>query len=140
MVNFKNLSYMKDRFTIMNGHRMSKTLFLNKSKFFIVCCGYQPSYTLLYDENGKFVKEIAKSKKNFIKISNDSRILCLAGFGNLNGEIELYNLAVYSMICKTIFFCGVSLNWSFDSKYINIAVTSPRVRVDNEYKVILNIK
>lgn len=81
------------------------------------------------------MKEIVKSKKNFIRISSDSRILCLAGFGNLNGEIELYNLKDYSLIGKTSFFCGVSLNWSFDSKYINVAVLSPRVRIDNEYKV-----
>lgn len=81
------------------------------------------------------MKEITKSKKNFIKISNDSRLLFLAGFGNLSGEIEIYNLIDYSLVGKTNFFCGVSLNWSFDSKYFIVSVLTPRVRVDNEYKV-----
>jgi translation initiation factor 2A len=83
------------------------------------------------------MKEVARSKKNFIKISSDSRILFLAGFGNLNGEIEIFNLVDYTLIGKTSFFCGVSLNWSFNSKYFIVSVLTPRVRVDNEYKVLI---
>ena len=45
----------------------------------------------------------------------------------------------YSLIGKTNFFCGVSLNWSFDSKYLIVSVLTPRVRVDNEYKVIIDL-
>ncbi len=60
----------------------------------------------------------------------------MAGFGNMNGDLEFYNLKDYKLIGKSNFYCGVTLNWSFDSKYLVGAVTSPRIRVDNEFKVI----
>jgi hypothetical protein len=53
----------------------------------------------------------------------------------LEDVIEIYRLSDFSMIGKTKFYCGVSLNWSKDSKYLLGAVLSPRVRVDNEYKL-----
>ncbi len=72
---------------------------------------------------------------NSVKISPDGRVVVLAGFGNMHGDIEIYRLSDYSIIGKTKFYCGVSLNWSKDSKYLLGAVLSPRVRVDNEYKL-----
>lgn len=59
----------------------------------------------------------------------------MAGFGNMNGDLEFYKLSDYGLIGKTNFYCGVTLNWSYDSKFLVGAVTSPRIRVDNEYKV-----
>jgi len=60
----------------------------------------------------------------------------MAGFGNMNGDLEFYNSKDFKLIGKTNFYCGVSLNWSFDSKFLVGAVTSPRIRVDNEFKVV----
>lgn len=60
----------------------------------------------------------------------------MAGFGNMNGDLEFYNLKDYKLIGKSNFYCGVTLNWSFDSKFLVGAVTSPRIRVDNEFRVV----
>ena len=102
---------------------------------FIVCAGYQPAKTHIYNNAAKFLKEICVSKVSTIRISPDSKILCMAGYGNLNGDIEIFKLSDFSLIGKTKLYCGVSLNWSRDSKFLIGAVLSPRVRVDNEYKV-----
>lgn len=102
---------------------------------FIVCAGHQPAKINLYTNAAKLSKEITTSKVNTIEISPDSRILCLGGFGNLNGDMEFYKLSDYSVIGKTNFYCGVSLKWSCDSKYLLGAVLSPRIRVDNEYRL-----
>ena len=110
---------------------------------FIVNAGHQPSKTEIYDNNGDFIKEISTSKTNTIKISPDSRVLCLAGFGNLGGDMEFFSLenpdnkSFKLQLGKTKFHCGVSINWSNDSKYIVVSVLSPRLRVDNEYKVYM---
>ena len=104
-------------------------------KNFVVCAGHHPAKTNIYDSLAKFLKEICVSKVNTIRISPDSRILCLSGFGNLNGDIEIYQLSDYTLIGKTKLYCGVTLNWSQDSKFLIGAVLSPRVRVDNEYKI-----
>jgi translation initiation factor 2A len=102
---------------------------------FITCAGYQPSKTHIYNNLGKFLKELCVSKVSTIKISHDSKLVCMAGFGNLNGDLEIYKLSDYAIIGKTKLYCGVSLNWSKDCKYLLGAVLSPRVRVDNEYRV-----
>ena len=104
--------------------------------------GHQPAKTEIFDNKGEFLKEISISKTNTIRISPDSRVLCLAGFGNLGGDMEFFSLEnannkTYKMqLGKTKFHCGVSINWSNDSKYLVISVLSPRLRVDNEYKVL----
>jgi uncharacterized protein with WD repeat len=105
------------------------------SENFIICAGYQPAKTHIYNNTGKFLKEICVSKVSTIRISPDSRILCMAGFGNLNGDIEIFRMSDFKIIGKTKLYCGVSLNWSKDSKYLVGAVLSPRVRVDNEYRI-----
>jgi translation initiation factor 2A len=102
---------------------------------FITTAGYQPSKTHIYNNTAKFLKEICVSKVSTIRISPDSKILCMAGFGNLNGDIEIYRLSDFKLIGKTKLYCGVTLNWSSDSKFLLGAVLSPRVRVDNEYKI-----
>lgn len=102
---------------------------------FVVCAGHHPARTHIYENTSKFLKEVCVSKVSTIRISPDSRILCLAGFGNLNGDIEFYKMSDFSVIGKTKLYCGVNLNWSLDSKFLVGAVLSPRVRVDNEYRV-----
>ena len=57
-----------------------------------------------YDKNGNYIKEIVIGKFNNIKISPDSRILALCGFGSLNGDVEYYNLENYELIGKSNFF------------------------------------
>ena len=103
---------------------------------FIICSGHLPSKTSLYNKEGKLVKDICIGKFNRVKISPDSRIVALCGFGSLNGDIEFYNLENYQLIGKYNFFCCVNFNWSGDSKYLLGAVLSTRVKVDNEYRVI----
>jgi translation initiation factor 2A len=103
---------------------------------FIVCAGHVPSKTTLYNNQAKALKDICLSKVNTIKISPDGRLVLLAGFGNMTGDIEIYKLSDYICINKTKFHCGVSINWSNDSKYLLGAVLSPRLRVDNEYRLL----
>lgn len=104
-------------------------------RFFITCAGHQPSKVTMFDCQAKFVKEICVSTVNTVRISPDSRILCLAGFGNLSGGLEFYRLSDYTLVGKTKFHCGITLNWSQDSKFLLGAVLSPRIRVDNEFKI-----
>jgi translation initiation factor 2A len=103
---------------------------------FVVCAGHSPSKTTLYNNQAKVLKDICLTKVNTIKISPDGKIVLLAGFGNMSGDVEIYRLSDYVCIGKTKFHCGVSLNWSNDCKYLLGAVLSPRLRVDNEYRML----
>ena len=103
---------------------------------FIICAGHLPSTVKYYKKNGTFEKDIAKGNFNNIKISPDSRIVALCGFGSLKGDIEFYNLKDFSLIGKNLFFCCVNFEWSQDSKYLLGGVLSTRVKVDNEYRIM----
>lgn len=112
---------------------------LPNGKYFVVNSGNQPATTQLYDTEGNLVKELSVSKTNTIKISPDSRILCLAGFGNLVGDIEFHNLTTYQMIGKLKFHCANTIHWSEDSSHVVISVLAPRLKEGNEYKVSLQL-
>jgi len=103
---------------------------------FIICAGHLPSTVKFYKKNGNFEKDIAKGNFNNIKISPDSRIVALCGFGSLKGDIEFYSLKDCNLIGKNNFFCCVNFEWSQDSKYILGGVLSTRVKVDNEYRIM----
>ena len=103
---------------------------------FIICAGHLPSTVKYYKKNGTFEKDIAKGNFNNVKISPDSRIVALCGFGSLKGDIEFYNLKDFSLIGKNQFFCCVNFEWSQDSKYLLGGVLSTRVKVDNEYRIM----
>ena len=95
-----------------------------------------PSTVKYYKKNGTFEKDIAKGNFNTVKISPDSRIVALCGFGSLKGDIEFYSLKDFSLIGKNLFFCCVTFEWSQDSKYLIGGVLSTRVKVDNEYRIM----
>ena len=99
-------------------------------------CRTSPFHCQILQKNGTFEKDIAKGNFNNVKISPDSRIVALCGFGSLKGDIEFYNLKDFSLIGKNIFFCCVNFEWSQDSKYLLGGVLSTRVKVDNEYRIM----
>lgn len=66
---------------------------------------------------------------------NLGRFVCLAGFGNLNGEMEIWDIVTKKRIgiCKSnsASYCG----WSNDDRKLITAILTPRLRVDNCYKI-----
>ena len=110
--------------------------FTPDGEHFLICAGHLPSAVKFYKKNALYVKDIAKGNFNTIKISPDSRLVALCGFGSLKGDIEFYSLKEGELIGKNNFFCCVNFEWSQDSKYILGSVLSTRVKVDNEYRII----
>ena len=110
--------------------------FTPDGEHFLICAGHLPSAVKLYKKNALYVKDIAKGNFNTIKISPDSRIAALCGFGSLKGDIEFYSLKEGELIGKNNFFCCVNFEWAQDSKYLLGSVLSTRVKVDNEYRIM----
>ena len=74
--------------------------------------------------------------RNTIQFSPSARFVLVAGFGNLAGQMDIYDLEKdHSKVC-TIEASNASVcEWSPDGKYILTATTSPRLRVDNGVKI-----
>ena len=57
---------------------------------FIVISGNQPATQILYNSDGNAKYELGRSKRNTIIYSPHGNFICIAGFGNLAGEIDFY--------------------------------------------------
>jgi len=106
------------------------------SKEFGVVYGYMPAKTTIFNTRAVATHSFALGPRNTILFSPDGRLVLVAGFGNLAGQMDIYDLEKdYLKVC-TIEASNASVcEWSPDGKYILTATTSPRLRVDNGVRI-----
>ena len=106
------------------------------SKEFGVVYGYMPAKTTIFNTKAVATHNFPLSPRNTILFSPHSRFVLVAGFGNLAGQMDIYDMQNnYNKIC-TIEASNASVcEWSPDGKHILTATTSPRLRVDNGVRI-----
>ena len=104
---------------------------------FILSAGTMPARCTLYNAKAEMIYEFGETHRNTIIWSPHGRFLCLAGFGNLAGEMDFYDTAKNSIkkMGTNSAHCTVSYGWSPDSRYFFTAILAPRMNVDNGFKV-----
>lgn len=106
------------------------------SRQFGVIYGYMPATITFFDMRGNVVHSLAEQAKNTMLFSPTGRYILIAGFGNLQGSVEILDRhdkfkcvskfdAANTSVCK----------WSPGGEFIMTATTSPRLRVDNGIKI-----
>ncbi|XDT16351.1 Eukaryotic translation initiation factor eIF2A [Nakaseomyces glabratus] len=106
------------------------------SRQFGVISGYMPATIQFFDLRGNVVHSLEKQPKNTILFSPSGRYILIAGFGNLQGSVQILDChdkfksltvfnAANTSVCK----------WSPGGEFIMTATTSPRLRVDNCIKI-----
>lgn len=101
-------------------------------KEFGVIYGYMPAKTTIFNFRAVAMHSFALAPRNTITFSPTGRFVLVAGFGNLAGQIDVYDLEKdYLKICTIESGNPSVCQWSPDSRYIMTATTSPRLRVDN---------
>ncbi|KAI5806122.1 eukaryotic translation initiation factor eIF2A-domain-containing protein [Geopyxis carbonaria] len=102
------------------------------SKEFGVVYGFMPAKTTLFDSRANVVHQLPSGPRNTIVFSPHARFVLVAGFGNLQGEIDVYDRQAGMRKLTTINSSNPSIcEWSPDGRHILTATTSPRLRVDN---------
>lgn len=102
------------------------------SKEFGVIYGYMPAKTTIFNQRAVATHTFPLGPRNTILFSPSGRFVLVAGFGNLAGQMDIYDLEKdYRKICTIEGGNPSVCEWSPDSKYILTATTSPRLRVDN---------
>ncbi|CZR64303.1 related to eukaryotic translation initiation factor 3 subunit 9 [Phialocephala subalpina] len=102
------------------------------SKEFGVVYGYMPAKTTIFNQRAVATHNFPLGPRNTILFSPTGRFVLVAGFGNLAGQMDIYDLEKdYKKICTIEGGNPSVCEWSPDSKYILTATTSPRLRVDN---------
>jgi len=106
------------------------------SKEFGVVYGYMPAKTTIFNAKAEATHSFALGPRNTISFSPHGRFVLVAGFGNLAGHVDIYDLSKnYFKVC-TIEASNASIcEWSPDGTHMLFATTSPRLRVDNGIRI-----
>lgn len=112
---------------------------------FILIHGFQPSQASLFSWDDQVKKVVLakvlleKAHRNTIRFNHFGSLVCLAGFGNLAGQVDFYGRAddadedncdfVRVSSCQAP--CTVSAEWAPDGRHLLTSVLAPRMRVDN---------
>ncbi|EER37472.1 eukaryotic translation initiation factor 2A [Histoplasma capsulatum var. duboisii H88] len=106
------------------------------SKEFGVVYGYMPAKTTIFNNRAVATHSFALAPRNTILFSPNGRFVIVAGFGNLAGQLDIYDLDRDYTKVATIEASNASVcEWSPDGKFILTATTSPRLRVDNGVRI-----
>ena len=106
------------------------------SKEFGVVYGFVPAKTTLFNARAVATHSFALGPRNTILFSPHGRFVLVAGFGNLAGQMDIYDLERHHQKICTIEASNASVcEWSPDGMYILTATTSPRLRVDNGVRI-----
>lgn len=98
--------------------------------------GYMPAKTTIFNTRASPTHSFALAPRNTIMFSPHGRFVLVAGFGNLAGQMDVYDLEQNHLKICTIEASNASVcEWSPDGKFILTATTSPRLRVDNGVRI-----
>ena len=106
------------------------------SKEFGVVYGYMPAKATIFNERAVATHEFPLKPRNTILFSPSGRFVIVAGFGNLAGQMDIYDIEKDYNKVTTIESTNPSVcEWSPDGTHILTATTSPRLRVDNGVRI-----
>lgn len=105
-------------------------------KEFGVVYGYMPAKTTIFNQRAVAAHTFPLGPRNTVLFSPSGRFVIVAGFGNLAGQMDIYDLEKdFTKVCTIEAGNPSVCEWSPDSKYILTATTSPRLRVDNGIRI-----
>uniref|UniRef100_A0A9I9DFS5 Eukaryotic translation initiation factor 2A n=1 Tax=Cucumis melo TaxID=3656 RepID=A0A9I9DFS5_CUCME len=89
----------------------------------------------VFDKKCKPLLELGEGPYNTVRWNPKGKFLCLAGFGNLPGDMAFWDYKEKKQLGRTKSECSVTSEWSPDGQYFMTATTAPRLQVDNGIKI-----
>ncbi|XP_058244495.1 eukaryotic translation initiation factor 2A [Hemibagrus wyckioides] len=106
----------------------------NSSEFCVVY-GFMPAKATVFNLKCEPVFDFGTGPRNAAFYSPQGHILILAGFGNLRGQMEVWDVKKYKQVSKPQAADTTFFSWCPDGEHIVTATCSPRLRVSNGYKI-----
>ncbi|TRY72864.1 hypothetical protein DNTS_007670 [Danionella cerebrum] len=105
------------------------------SSEFCVVYGFMPAKATVFNLKCDCVFDFGTGPRNAAFYSPQGHILVLAGFGNLRGQMEVWDVKKYKQVSKPQAEDTTHFSWCPDGEHIVTATCSPRLRVSNGYKI-----
>lgn len=106
----------------------------NGQEFFTVY-GTMPSKATLFNHKCDAVAEFGTGARNTVMVNPVGNVVLLGGFGNISGRFEMWDVNTRKMISEQECSDSTSQTWSPCGQYLLTATNSPRLRVNNGYKI-----
>ncbi|KAK4394047.1 Eukaryotic translation initiation factor 2A [Sesamum angolense] len=104
-------------------------------KEFAVVYGFMPAMATIFDKKCNPLLELGTGPYNTIRWNPKGKFICLAGFGNLPGDMAFWDYLEKKKLGSTKAELSVTSEWSPDGRYFMTATTAPRLQVDNGIKI-----
>ncbi|XP_029922420.1 eukaryotic translation initiation factor 2A [Myripristis murdjan] len=102
---------------------------------FCVVYGFMPAKATIFNMKCDPVFDFGTGPRNAVYYSPQGHILVLAGFGNLRGQMEVWDVKKYKQVSKPQAPDSTHFSWCPDGEHVVTATCSPRLRVSNGYKI-----
>lgn len=102
---------------------------------FCVVYGFMPAKATIFNLKCDPIFDFGTGPRNAAYYSPQGHILVLAGFGNLRGQMEVWDMKNYKLISKPSAADATFFSWCPNGEHIVTATCSPRLRVGNGYKI-----
>ncbi|GLJ29650.1 hypothetical protein SUGI_0584700 [Cryptomeria japonica] len=102
---------------------------------FAVVYGFMPASATLFDKKCNPLLDFGTGPYNTLRWNPHGRLLCIAGFGNLPGDMAFWDCSAKKLLGSTRAEWSVTSEWSPDGKYFMTATTAPRLQIDNGIKI-----
>lgn len=107
----------------------------NGGKEFAVSYGWMPAKTTLFDLRLNVLHEFGALPRNFVSFNPQGRLLCIAGFGNLAGQVDIWDRSSLKKVANFQVNNCTECTWSPDGRLLMCSTLSPRLRVDNGIRI-----
>lgn len=102
---------------------------------FAVVYGFMPAKATIFDKKCNPLLELGTGPYNTVRWNPKGKFICLAGFGNLPGDMAFWDYSEKKLLGTTRAECSVTSEWSPDGCYFMTATTAPRLQIDNGIKI-----
>ncbi|XP_030385318.1 eukaryotic translation initiation factor 2A [Scaptodrosophila lebanonensis] len=102
---------------------------------FLVVYGYMPSKAALYNLKCDVVFDFGEGPRNCAYFNPFGNIVVLAGFGNLPGAVEVWDVQKREKLTNLKCADTTLFEWHPNGEWFVTATTAPRLRISNGFKV-----
>uniref|UniRef100_A0A034WDL0 Eukaryotic translation initiation factor 2A n=1 Tax=Bactrocera dorsalis TaxID=27457 RepID=A0A034WDL0_BACDO len=106
-----------------------------KATEFVVVYGFMPSKAALYNLKCDVIFDFGEGPRNCAYFNSFGNLLALAGFGNLPGNVEIWDIKKKENVTNIKCPDTTYFEWNPNGMYFATATTAPRLRIGNGFKV-----